>query len=50
LEVHYLSLSIACKYDECNVQPYSEADAARLMREVASALSFLHGIGKKMLK
>jgi len=25
--------------------PYSEADAARLMREVASALSFLHGIG-----
>jgi serine/threonine protein kinase len=25
--------------------PYSEADAARLVREVASALAFLHGIG-----
>ena len=24
---------------------YSEADAARLVREVGSALSFLHGIG-----
>lgn len=24
---------------------YSEADAARLLREVASALDFLHGIG-----
>jgi serine/threonine protein kinase len=24
---------------------YSEADAARLMREVASALAFMHGIG-----
>ena len=24
---------------------YSEADAARLVREVASALDFLHGIG-----
>lgn len=23
---------------------YSEADAARLMREVASALAFLHGL------
>lgn len=25
--------------------PYSEADAARLIREVASALAFMHGIG-----
>ena len=25
--------------------PYSEEDAARLIREVASALNFLHGIG-----
>ena len=25
--------------------PYSEADAARLVREIASALDFLHGIG-----
>lgn len=24
---------------------YSEADAARLVREVGSALAFLHGIG-----
>lgn len=29
----------------CNNGPYSEADASRLMREVASALAFLHGIG-----
>lgn len=29
----------------CNAGPYSEADAARLIREVASALNFLHGIG-----
>jgi serine/threonine protein kinase len=27
------------------IKPYSEADAARLLREVASALDFLHGIG-----
>ena len=27
------------------VGAYSEADAARLLREVASALAFLHGIG-----
>ena len=25
--------------------PYSEADAARLVREVASALAYLHGVG-----
>lgn len=24
---------------------YSEADAARLMQEIASALAFLHGVG-----
>jgi serine/threonine protein kinase len=29
----------------CSHGPYSEADAARLVREVASALAFLHGIG-----
>lgn len=29
----------------CMQGPYSEADAARLMREVASALAFCHGIG-----
>ena len=29
----------------CQQGPYSEADAARLVREVASALAFLHGIG-----
>ena len=29
----------------CNNGPYSEADAARLVREVASALAFQHGIG-----
>jgi serine/threonine protein kinase len=29
----------------CQNGPYSEADAARLVREVASALAFLHGIG-----
>jgi len=28
----------------CNHGPYSEADAARLIREVASALAFLHGL------
>jgi len=28
-----------------NNGPYSEADAARLMREIASALAFIHGIG-----
>lgn len=28
-----------------NYGAYSEADAARLMREVASALAFLHGVG-----
>jgi len=28
-----------------NYGPYSEADAARLMQEVASALAFLHGVG-----
>jgi len=28
-----------------NFGAYSEADAARLMREVASALAFLHGVG-----
>ena len=28
-----------------NNGPYSEADAARLVREVASALAYLHGIG-----
>ena len=28
-----------------NQGPYSEADAARLIREVASALAFCHGIG-----
>ena len=28
-----------------NYGAYSEADAARLMYEVASALAFLHGIG-----
>lgn len=28
----------------CNHGPYSEADAARLVREVASALAFLHGL------
>ena len=27
-----------------NHGPYSEADAARLIREVASALAFLHGL------
>ena len=27
------------------IKPYSEADAARLMREVASALDFLHCVG-----
>jgi serine/threonine protein kinase len=29
----------------CSHGAYSEADAARLVREVASALSFLHGLG-----
>lgn len=29
----------------CSHGPYSEADAARLVREVASALAFQHGIG-----
>uniref|UniRef100_A0A7S2YCT2 cGMP-dependent protein kinase n=1 Tax=Entomoneis paludosa TaxID=265537 RepID=A0A7S2YCT2_9STRA len=29
----------------CHAGPYSEADAARLIREVASAMNFLHGIG-----
>lgn len=29
----------------CQQGPYSEADAARLVREVASALAFCHGIG-----
>jgi serine/threonine protein kinase len=29
----------------CRQGPYSEADAARLVREVASALAFCHGIG-----
>jgi len=29
----------------CACGAYSEADAARLVREVASALAFLHGIG-----
>jgi predicted Ser/Thr protein kinase len=29
----------------CEKGAYSEADAARLVREVASALSFMHGIG-----
>lgn len=29
----------------CNLGPYSEADAARLVREVASALAFCHGVG-----
>lgn len=29
----------------CKQGPYSEADAARLVREVASALAFQHGIG-----
>lgn len=30
----------------CHVQgPYSEADSARLMHEVASALAFMHGVG-----
>jgi serine/threonine protein kinase len=29
----------------CEKGAYSEADAARLLREVASALAFLHGIG-----
>jgi len=33
----------------CNHGPYSEADAARLVREVASALSFLHGLSKLFL-
>jgi len=28
-----------------NDGPFSEADAARLIRETASALMFLHGIG-----
>ena len=28
-----------------NQGPYSEADAARLVREVASAINFLHGLG-----
>lgn len=28
-----------------NYGAYSEADAARLMHEVASALAFLHGVG-----
>ncbi len=28
-----------------NDGPFSEADAARLIRETASALTFLHGIG-----
>ena len=25
--------------------PYSEADAARLVKEVASAIAYLHGVG-----
>ena len=29
----------------CEQGPYSEADAARLVREVASALNFMHGLG-----
>lgn len=29
----------------CDEGPYSESDAARLIREVASALAFIHGIG-----
>jgi serine/threonine protein kinase len=28
-----------------NYGAYSEADAARLMHEIASALAFLHGVG-----
>ena len=31
----------------CSRGAYSEADAARLVREVASALAFMHGIGSK---
>ena len=29
----------------CECGAYSESDAARLIREVASALAFIHGIG-----
>ena len=29
----------------CEQGPYSEADAARLIREVASAMNFMHGLG-----
>jgi len=29
----------------CSEGAYSEADAARLVREVANALAFMHGIG-----
>ena len=29
----------------CNNGPYSEADAARLVMETASAVAFLHGVG-----
>ncbi|KAL7560557.1 hypothetical protein ACA910_001425 [Epithemia clementina (nom. ined.)] len=29
----------------CEQGPYSEADAARLVREVASAMNFMHGLG-----
>jgi serine/threonine protein kinase len=29
----------------CQNGAYSEADAARLIREVSNALAFLHGIG-----
>ena len=41
----HLSLSCLSLVDHlANHGPYSEADAARLIREVASALAFLHGV------
>jgi serine/threonine protein kinase len=41
-----ISADICTVFDHLvNHGAYSEADAARLVREVASALDFLHGIG-----
>lgn len=46
---YYLILDLVCggeMFDQlCTNGAYSEADAARLIREVANALAFLHGIG-----
>ena len=46
--VSYYLMFASCTLDAvdhlANHGPYSEADAARLIREVASALTFLHGL------